>query len=245
MRSAIIIPTRDRIDQLIEVLRCMKQRDTKSVVFVGVDDDQFDDHQRAFESLPEDTRPRVMRFAFTGKVGVAAKLNEMAMSVSEHYHYILFGANDVFPITHQWDSILIASIRQVPFGVSYPHDSIQGPNLPSNGTCFDTRFIKANGWFCLPGLAHMYVDNVWKDLSERSGVLRYCPHVQLDHRHPCKDQRYNDSLYVQTSPLLKTDKVVYRRWLSTGGLQRSVFLLRQQIEQQKRLDPDGLNIWDY
>ena len=118
-----------------------------------------------------------------------------------------FIADDVVPMTANWDSILIGIAgtdgMAVPAGGEttggYPH-FILGSNL-----------VRSVGWLALPGLDRIYIDTVWRDIAVSRNVYRFLPDVLLEHRHfSCKKALF-DQTYVKKNK--GNDRLIYHKWL--------------------------------
>jgi hypothetical protein len=104
-------------------------------------------------------------------------------------------ADDTVAKTPGWDARLVAAIQNIPLGISYPNDLLQGKNLPSNGTCFDSRIPRALGYLAPPTLFHLYMDNFWRLLGTELGTLVYCEDIILEHNHYVNKKAPTDNTY--------------------------------------------------
>jgi hypothetical protein len=64
-------------------------------------------------------------------------------------------------------------------GLSYPWDGIR-EDIPE-AVVLSGDTVQALGWFCLPGLSHWFVDNVWADLGRGAGCLRHLHAIKVEH----------------------------------------------------------------
>ena len=159
-----------------------------SDVFVALDEDDEHNYIR-YKNVNYVIGPRPAR------LGVNEKLNRVANQLKDNYDYVMWAADDTVVLTPEWDRLLVEAIEDVPNGISYPDDLLQGERLPSNGTCFDTSIIRKLGYLAPPTLLHLYIDNYWKRLGEMLGTLRYCENVKLEHNHYVNKKAPVDSLY--------------------------------------------------
>lgn len=90
--------------------------------------------------------------------------------------------------THGWDKIIRDAL--VKPGIAYGDDLFQRENLPT-APFISYEVIKALGYYAEPGLKHMYIDNVWKDIGRGIGNLVYLPEVVIEHVHPQAPNRKN------------------------------------------------------
>lgn len=159
-----------------------------SDVFVALDEDDEHNYIR-YKNVNYVIGPRPVR------LGVNEKLNRVASQLKDNYDYVMWAADDTVVLTPEWDRLLVEAIEDVPNGISYPDDLLQGERLPSNGTCFDASIIRKLGYLAPPTLLHLYIDNYWKRLGEMLGTLRYCENVKLEHNHYVNKKALVDSLY--------------------------------------------------
>ena len=166
------------------------------------------------------------------RVGMNQKMNRMVDKLKNDYDYILWAADDTVVQTPGWDEILIDAIRDVPFGISYPNDLLQGENLPSNGTCFDSRIVHTLGYLAPPALYHLYLDNFWKLLGSELGTLRYKEDVIVEHFHYVNKKASNDAAYesVNSKDMYAADRTTYGDYVN-NGLAADLKKIRDVLEQ--------------
>lgn len=83
-------------------------------------------------------------------------------------------------ITKGWDERILAALDEMGGGVVYPNDLINPGTMPA--ACFiSNAIVKAVGYFAFPGLRVNYYDNIWKDLGEGVGKLKYLDDVAVQH----------------------------------------------------------------
>lgn len=207
-KAVIILPTRGRAHRIGPTIEALLALSTTSDIVVAVDSDEAGLYSR-WSGVEYNVG------AADGAAGMNPKLNAVAVSKMHEYDFILFMADDVVPVTLGWDELLIDAIADIPMGISYPDDGIQGKRLPSNGTCFDARLVRAMGYLSPPELPHLYCDNCWKNIGDGLGSLRYCGEVKVDHRHYSTGRSEWDTTYEITNTLDKCRKAkaVYRQWV--------------------------------
>lgn len=122
-----------------------------------------------------------------------------------------FIADDVVPLTNDWDVRLIEAAGRA--GMAVPdggHDMNGAPHFVLGGD-----LVRSVGWLSLPGLDRLYIDTVWQNIAERRGVLRSVPHVVLEHRHFSNGKALMDSTYQKHNK--QQDKLIYENWRSENG----------------------------
>lgn len=223
-RSVIILPTRGRALRIADTMDALLSKSTTSDIVVAIDSDEEHSYFR-YPGVEYDVG------SADGLAGMTPKLNAVAVRKMMDYNFIIFMADDVIPVTHGWDELLIDAIADVPMGISYPDDGIQGFRLPSNGTCFDAKIVRSLGFLSPPELPHLYCDNSWKSIGNGMQSLRYCGHVEVDHRHHSIGKSEWDSTYAITNKqsTARAAMVAYRRWVRVS-LPSTLNLLREFIK---------------
>jgi hypothetical protein len=186
--SVIFVPSRTRPSRFGKTVEQLLKVSRYSEIIACIDEDEYA-HYPVFSNIVYEICPK------PDTPGVNEKLNRVAYKYKADFDYMLWVADDVHVYTYDWDKKLIDAIKGVPMGISYPEDSIQGENLPSNGTCFDTKIVRALGYLAPPELLHLYIDNFWKLLGENLKTLRYCPDIKLTHNHAVVDGTLIDKQY--------------------------------------------------
>ena len=204
-KSVILLPSRSRAHRIDECLDSLLEHSTVSDIIVCLDEDDHESYTKR-DGIIYDIGPAPKR------IGLNEKLNRMIPKIIDKYDYILWAADDTVAVTHGWDELLIAAIKDVPLGISYPNDLFQSKRLPSNGTCFDSNIIKVLGYFAPPTLFHLYMDNFWKLLGEELGTLRYCDDVILEHNHFVNKKAPLDKTYasINSQQMYSMDSQAYQ-----------------------------------
>ncbi len=141
--------------------------------------------------------------------------------------------------TPGWDIEIRAALLSGT-GVAYGNDLLMGEWLPTS--VFLTGNIpEALGWFALPDVKHMYLDNSWKDIGHGLNSLHYLPNVVIEHLHYSAGKSPIDQSYVKTYGHMEPDKVAYERWRKQGGyaadIERINVYLRGLSEQEASIPP--------
>lgn len=121
--------------------------------------------------------------------------------------------------TDAWDEKLIGSLKlHGGQGVVFGNDLLQGARLP---TCsiVSREIVKALGWLQMPGLTHLFGDNVWQHLGANAGCLLYRSDVIIEHRHWCGKKAEMDDTYKETngSAMYDKDQLAFIKWLHTSA----------------------------
>ena len=171
------------------------------VVAMEIDDKTMNEYH-----LPEDA------IHLTGMFGSQGAAINAVLETFHDYQYYAFLSDDHRLNTPGWEDMVIDKIKDG--GVAYGDDGFQGVNLPTSAFWHGDT-LRAVGYVAPPGMTHMYIDNVWKDLGEGIGRLYYMPEVNVEHLHPDagkakKDERYHA---VNNPTVYSRDFEVYKKWL--------------------------------
>lgn len=215
---AVLVPSRGRPKNVARLIREWDLRqdyDTKLVIAVDSDDPRLPE----YEALELDGAQLVVG----GRRRLGGTLNALAPLLaglpwgdwlpSVAYDIVGFMGDDHVPRTPAWDHQVRAAM--VPGGVVYGNDLIQGAALPT-AVFMDSRIIRTLGWFVVPGMTHLFMDNLWKTLGEQLGTLRYLPDVIIEHVHPIAGKAEWDAGYVEANDgaVWEHDEAIYREWVA-------------------------------
>jgi hypothetical protein len=190
----IIVPSRGRpenIDRLVSAMDATIDHDmTRLLVVVDQDDPKLRDYQTyMYADSPHWAKLEVQgRWARIGPI-----LNGITATRSHGCSHIGFLGDDHVPRTFHWDQYLVESLGGRP-GVAYGDDMFQHANLPT-ACIISSDLIRALGYFCPPGLNHLYLDNFWSTLGYAVGNLQYVPQVIIEHMHPLAGKAEVDAGY--------------------------------------------------
>jgi hypothetical protein len=187
-KSVILLPSRGRSHRIDECLESLLENTVASDIIICLDEDDAASYTRV-DGVEYHIGPKPTR------IGLNEKLNRMLPLIVDKYDYIMWAADDTVAKTPGWDARLVAAIQNIPLGISYPNDLLQGKNLPSNGTCFDSRIPRALGYLAPPTLFHLYMDNFWRLLGTELGTLVYCEDIILEHNHYVNKKAPTDNTY--------------------------------------------------
>lgn len=191
---AVIVPTRGRPGNAARLATAFRDTTVLNAVAVFVAD-QDDPELPGYRKLLEDGGvDRLLIYDGTGGRGLCAPLNWAAWKYSELYDHIGFMGDDHLPRTPRWDREMIGELDSLEPRVAYGNDLLQGANLPT-AVFMQSRMIRAMGFMAPHVMAHLYLDNFWKELGERTGGLRYREDVIIEHLHPVAGKAEWDERY--------------------------------------------------
>jgi hypothetical protein len=225
-KSVILLPSRGRSHRIDECLESLLENTVASDIIVCLDEDDAASYSRV-DGVEYHIGPKPTR------IGLNEKLNRMLPLIVDKYDYIMWAADDTVAKTPGWDARLVAAIQNIPLGISYPNDLLQGKNLPSNGTCFDSRIPRALGYLAPPTLFHLYMDNFWRLLGTELGTLVYCEDVILEHNHYVNKKAPTDNTYktINSQEMYSLDSSAFNDY-KDNLLTRDLARLHASLEKE-------------
>jgi hypothetical protein len=218
----VLVPSRGRPQSVAEMAKAWEATNTKAHLLYVVDDDDL--------TLPE--YATACRDFWVGlRVGkrlrLGPTLNAVATDCTDRAEAIAFLGDDHRPRTPGWDAALLAELDALGHGIAYGNDLLQGPNLPT-AVVMSSSIVQALGYFCPPGLIHMYLDNFWAELGRGANCLAYRGDVIIEHVHPEAGKAEDDAGYVEARAHMDPDCDRWRYYVGSGSL-------AADIEKIKRL----------
>jgi hypothetical protein len=221
---AILVPTRGRpenLDRLLSVLPTVTGcKPGKVVVYAGIDDDDDVDAYLRMPNVDGAVSTGLLKVVTEPQQSLSAWTNVLAMKavVSDNPEYLASLGDDHVPVSHHWDTRLMASIRSLPGpGYAYGNDLLQGKLMPTAWMQHILTY-RALGWMMLPDLAHMYVDNVILTMGVAAGRIAYAPDVIVEHRHPLAHKAKWDAVYDESNSdgSYAADRELFEAWRVDG-----------------------------
>lgn len=155
-------------------------------------------------------------YAIGPRDGFAPRLSAVAHAyASSGWDALASWGDDHVPVTRGWDAALCDALTELGTGFAYGNDLIQGERLPT-ACAMTSDVVRTLGWMTPPGFAHMYVDDVWRDLGRAIDRIRYLPDVVIEHLHPIAraDVGPADQLVIDanTDEAIAADRARYEAW---------------------------------
>lgn len=225
-----IVPSRGRPANIEALIAAWKGTRKHAKLWICVDDD--DPTLDGYKTL---AYPWWASLHVGPRMKLGGTLNYWAPIAADTglYQVIGFMGDDHRPRTAHWDvRIMRAALTQKNVGVFYPNDLIQGAALATS-VAMTANVVNALGYFCPPGMTHLYLDNAWMDIGNHMGKLTYLPQVIVEHCHPIANKGVQwDAGYaeVNSGEMYEKDREIYLKWV-------------EEKEWRKRLDT--LNVETY
>lgn len=227
VRLLVLCPSRGRPGRLKEMLNSFIDTQTCSriKVFLDNDDPWIEEYHQAIGNK--------CSFTIDFRKSTTEIMNE-AVKLCQHHDYYMVTNDDFIFHTKAWDSLLISAIEQRGgVGIAYGNDLLSGIQLPTTSV-ISGNIIRAIGWIQLPGLKHLYGDNVWRGIGIKAGCLIHHKGVIIEHKHAFKDRSLLDEGYIRVNSkeMYRHDEKVFMDWMADGMV--------ECVEKVKKLkDEDG------
>lgn len=214
----IIVPTRGRPQNVVRQMNAIQETcthsDTRFLYCIDADDPSYNEYCDILRN--KDTGPHA-RFTFvkcTVSKYISEIINGVSNSLVKDHSYIGFMGDDHLPRTAGWDSLFIDMLRQMHVGMVFGNDTIQGPNLPTH-IVMTSNIIRTIGYMVPPQLHHLYLDNFWRDLGNRTNTIAYRSDVIIEHMHPIAKKAEWDDGYkrVNDGAMYEHDRTAYESYL--------------------------------
>lgn len=197
----VVVPSRGRPQNLKRLLDACAATRSNAKIWVRLDKDD----PTLFEYLKLDL-PTVH---VGEQVKAAGAMEEAFRFYPDEQAYGLIG-DDAIPKTFHWDRKLYVN----PWTITYPDDGIWGESYASH-PFVGGDFVRAIGFYALPGLVHLYTDTVWDHLGRLYGNIIYKPQVRIEHLHWSVGKAPKDATYERVfngKPHAKEDELCFLNW---------------------------------
>lgn len=226
---AVIVPTRGRpgsAARLSQAFRDTHALDALPVFVADWDDPELPAYRKLLDS---EQIPRLMVCDAGTGTGMTHALNYAARRYAELYEAVGFMGDDHLPRTVNWDSTVLDALDSLEPRIVYGNDLLQGKALPT-AVFMQSRMVRALGFMAPAVLRHLYVDNYWKELGERTGSLRYLPDVVIEHIHPAAGKTAMDDGYrrVNAPEADRNDRAAWLAYRDGEGFEAALRTVRTE-----------------
>lgn len=180
-------------------------RPVTTALIVDRDDPEFD----VYEGLR--LLPGTEMHVLPERLGYTGSLNALASERWDDYDILGAFGDDVLFRTYGWD-LMIEEALLTP-GIAYGNDLVHAKGHPT-AIFMSSVIAKALGYLAIPQSRHLWVDDAWKDLGQRTGILRYVPGAIFEHMHPVVGKAAMDRTYheVYDAELGHKDHLGFLDW---------------------------------
>ena len=195
-----ILPSRSRPHNLSRLIDAWVRTGSSTPVVVCIDSD--DPCREQYETMAIPDRWHIV-------VGTRCPLSDIYNNTYvRRWNATWFGfiADDVVPVTKDWDISLIKAAGNDGMAVPAGGETTGGcPHFVLGGD-----LVRSVGWLSLPGLDRIYIDTVWGDIAKSRGVYREINDVRLEHHHFSNGKALLDKTYLKGNKA--QDKLIYNNW---------------------------------
>jgi hypothetical protein len=206
MSIVILVPSRGRPDRAKAMVESVRQMATGPVgvrVIVDADDPAVMEYEGIVAVEDYVVLPH--------RVGYARSLNAVASTLWDDFTIIGAFGDDVLFRTWNWDQMVEEALTEP--GIAYGNDLVHAAGHPT-AIFMSSAIAKALGYIAIPQSRHLWVDDAWKLLGQKTGTLRYLPNVICEHMHPVVHKAEMDQTYheVYDSVLGHQDHLGFLDW---------------------------------
>jgi hypothetical protein len=194
----VIVPTRNRPNNMVELIQAWKDADTKAELEFAFDEDDpaLDEYIRLFnENAAGDLR---FWYAVGERLRLGGTLNKEAAENAPYYKYLGFMGDDHRPRTMNWDGKIAGVLDNLETGLAYGNDLVWGEGLPT-AVFMTSDIVNKLGYFVPPGMIHLYLDNFWLEFGRAINKIAYLNDVIIEHMHPCVGKAQEDAGYIEVN----------------------------------------------
>jgi hypothetical protein len=218
-----MVPTRGRPEKCARILKSFVETtslDTTDILFITDGDDD------SYENMDWGVADHAV---IDPRESLTGKLNRTADICAEQYNVLMFVGDDHVFVTPGWDDIMLRELDSMGgTGMLYPDDKrrVDVPEI----IMISSDIVKTLGHFAEPSLKHYYLDNSWAEIGKRTGLIKFCPDVVIEHHHYSVDDTVErDKTYVEAENAWgSSDLVVYHEWRA-GRMPVQVSQLRRKF----------------
>ena len=200
----VVVPSRGRPSNAYDLMVAFQETGaTADLLFV------LDRNDKAEQFYPT----AVKRMVLQEQLLMVPKLNSAVGNALGSHRYVAFMGDDHRPRTQGWDARICAELDALGTGIVYGNDLLAGERLPTQ-VAMTSDIVTTLGWMALPGLQHLWCDNVWWDLGHAIDRIRYLPDVIVVRLHPLAGKAPEDAGYLEVNhpDAAEADRLIYADW---------------------------------
>ena len=225
MNTAIIVPSRNRPHNIVELQKALKNTETSSELFVIVDHD--DETLEQYDQL-ENNFTEILCFE-RGRKGVADPLNAGARMLASlnRFRYFIYMGDDHRPQTLHWDKLWRTNLDELGTGIVYGDDLFQSEGLPT-AVGMTADIVKELNGMTPDSFVHLYIDDFWLRLGQDLNAIRYLPETVVEHLHPVTGKSEWDNSYRETNSneSYSADLAMFKTYIASDDYQHLLERLR-------------------
>lgn len=208
---AVLIPSRGRPWAVDALLDAWRATGATATLVIGLDDD--DSTSPSYPWLDTGAAPWPV-YHVGKRLGLCSTTNELARAYAGTHDVLGSFGDDHRPRTRFWDRIVCDALAEMGTGIVYGDDLFRGEDLPT-AVFMTADIVRTLGYMAPPELAHMYIDDTWREWGRAAGILRYLPEVVIEHLHPDAGKAEMDATYAEGGASFVDDTEAFRRYMQT------------------------------
>lgn len=216
MSVIVVIPSRGRPARAAAAIEALRRNaamvGTSIVLVVDADDPCLAEYTALrYPGFGPEVTTVTLAAEETGSLVKAT--NTVSMRIAHEDPDAVIGnlGDDHMARTRGWDRMVTETLATP--GVAYGDDLLQGEALPT-APFISAEIALALGYYALPDLRHLFIDNVWRDVGAQTGTLRYLPGLVIEHLHPLAGKAEWDPGYERANGMhtVDHDRMAYESW---------------------------------
>lgn len=217
MTGVHLVPSLNRIDNLVRMCKSLKESETKFPGWVIVDKKDFESKKSTYTELKHDYFLDNWDFRVTEGVTMAQKVAEVWPELETMgLDWVNLQNDDHEFITPHWDTRLAGQITGKNF--INCNDRWNAPMKAAGATMISMELLKVWGFPIFPpGLQHLFIDDFLERLGDYTGCRDIDMSIVVEHRHVFKRESPLDQTHQKTyaRPSFQADHDVYQKFLQT------------------------------
>lgn len=248
-----LLPTLNRTEKLKNLFEASIKTEVSTPCLVIVDHKDWEENKDKYEAL---ALPKSWEYRQTASRTMGDKIREVWPEVVRRGRKWVGVLNDDHhPMTNKWDRVLLEMLD----GKNFTSANDRSPRtflMPVTATAWSMDLLKAIEWpIYPPGLTHLFIDDVWRDLGRACGCWRIETRAVVMHNHVLfgtgvKDETHNvvygEEFPQKSSRMWDHDKAIYENFMKHDFPQTVEKIKRFQNHiQGQRFSPDYATTSDY
>jgi hypothetical protein len=190
---------------------------TNSDIFFVIDSDEpkLFDYVIALIRYRSNKTYVIVNFETSG-MGVVQPLNFAARKIVNQYKILTFLGDDNIPRTTYWDKEIEVQLLNSNYLMCYPRDGLRNESLPTV-ISMKSEVVSAINGFAPESFTHLYVDDFWLYLGQKTSSIIYLPQIFVEHMHPVKGEvEYDDQYrFLNSSKNYELGKLQYSNFINS------------------------------
>ncbi len=216
MKGLHLVPSLNRIDNLVRLCKSLSGTETKFPGWVILDEKDYESKKSTYTELKSDYFLDNWDFRITKGITMGDKVREVWPEIEGmNLDWVNLINDDHLVVTPHWDTILSEQINGKNFLNS--NDRWMSPKKAAGATMISMGLLKVWGFPIFPpGLQHLFIDDLLETIGDHTGTRDIDMSVVIEHKHVLKKESPMDSTHQKTysRPAWESDRQVYQKFLA-------------------------------